>query len=165
MRIRAAQAADLPALTEIHNHYVLHSQASFDTEPQTPEQRRSWFDGYAETGPYRLLVAEAGDKLLGAAWSSRYRPHPAFERTIETSIYLAPDARRQGIGSALYTQLFADLAAEPLHLAVAGIALPNEASIRLHRRFGFTEVGIFKDYALKHGQYISSIWMQKPLNG
>lgn len=166
MRIRYAQAEDLPALTEIFNYYVLNGHISFDTEPQTPEQRLAWFMQYREQGPYRLWVAESPEsdmRIQGCAYSSAYRAHPAFAATIETSIYLHPQATGQGLGTALYERLFSELASEDLHLAVAGIALPNQASIRLHKRLGFTEVGIFDEYACKHGRYISSIWLQKRL--
>jgi L-amino acid N-acyltransferase YncA len=76
---------------------------------------------------------------------------------------LAPEVRTKGVGTLLYQELFSLLKNEPLHLAVAGIALPNDASIALHKKFGFEEVGVFKEYAIKNCKYISSIWMQKRL--
>ena len=78
--------------------------------------------------------------------------------------WLAPEQRTKGLGSLLYEALFTKLKSEPLHLAVAGIALPNDASVALHKKFGFTEVGVFQEYAMKHGQRISSVWMQKRLD-
>jgi phosphinothricin acetyltransferase len=159
--IRYANLHDLPRLTEINNHYILNSDANFDIDPQTTEQRKNWFSKYKESGPYHLLVAEENDQVLGCAYSSRYRDHFSFDQTVETSIYLAHDQRTKGIGSLLYQALFETLATQKLHLAVVGIALPNEPSIALHRKFGFEDVGVFKEYAVKHGKYISSIWMQK----
>lgn len=93
-----------------------------------------------------------------------YRDHPAFIETIETSIYLSPVATGKGLGTLLYEQLFTILKNEKVHLAVVGIALPNEASIRLHRKVGFEEVGVFREYAKVNGKYFSSIWMQKRLD-
>lgn len=136
---------------------------TLDVKPRRAEDRAAWFAKYQRTGPYRMLVAAEGDRILGCTYSSRYREHPAFDQTIETSIYLAPDCRARGLGTQLYTKLFTEIAREPLHLAVSGIALPNEASVNLHRKFGFTEVGIFQEYAVKNGKRISSIWMQKKL--
>ena len=79
------------------------------------------------------------------------------------SVYIDPEVRATGVGSALYGALFEALRAQDLHLAVAGIALPNDASVALHRKFGFTDVGVFDEYATKHGAYISSLWMQRRL--
>ena len=113
-------------------------------------------------GPYRLLVAQRGNRVLGYACSARYRDHEAFRETVEVSIALDASSQGQGIGTSLYRELFDRLAHEPVHIALAGIALPNDASIALHQKFGFTEVGTFREYAVKNGQYISSIWMQRP---
>jgi phosphinothricin acetyltransferase len=82
---------------------------------------------------------------------------------VEFGIYLDPRFRGGGVGSALYECLFDQVSSEELHLAVAGIALPNDASVALHRKFGFTDVGVFEEYAVKHGAYISSLWMQRRL--
>jgi phosphinothricin acetyltransferase len=163
VKIRNADIDDLDQLTEIDNHYILNSNATFDIEAQTTEQRKTWFNKYKDSGPYQLLVAEENNKILGYAYSSRYRDHFSFDQTVETSIYLAHDQKSKGVGSLLYKALFEKLASQKLHLAVVGIALPNEPSIALHRKFGFEEVGVFKEYAIKHGKYISSIWMQKRL--
>ena len=161
MKIRYAELKDLPRLNEIYNYYVISTNMTFDVTVPTAESRKKWFSNYQESGPYRLLVAEKHGAIVGLAYSSRYREHFAFDQTIETSIYLDKDFKRSGIGSALYTELFSKLKTEPIHVAVAGIALPNEGSIALHKKFGFEPVGIFKEYAIKKGQYISSLWMQK----
>jgi phosphinothricin acetyltransferase len=163
--IRAARPSDLVPLTEIQNHYVRATNITFDEQTWEPEQKRAWFESYKETGPYRMWVAADGDRVLGAAYSSRYREHPAFRETVETSIYLAPDAHGRGLGSALYAALFRSLAAEELHRAVVGIALPNDGSVALHRKFGFREIGVFNEYAIKRGVRISSVWMEKALRG
>lgn len=163
MKIRYAKSGDLTRLTEIDNYYIANSHATFYVEARKPEERQGWFSNYKEQGPHRMIVCEEDGIVQGCAFSSRYRDHFAFDQTIETSVYLAPDIRTKGIGTALYTELFSLLRDEPLHLAVAGIALPNEASVALHRKFGFEDVGVFKEYAVKNGNYISSIWMQKRL--
>ncbi len=163
IEIRYSKPEDLAPLTEIDNYYIQNSSITFDIHPKTPSQREQWFSKYKNDGPYRMLVATEDSKVIGCCYSSRYREHSAFDQTIETSIYLAHDCRAKGIGSKLYEKLFTLLKSEDLHLAVSGIALPNEASIRLHKKFGFTEVGVFEEYALKNNQYISSIWLQKKL--
>ncbi|MBO0728350.1 MAG: N-acetyltransferase [Acidimicrobiaceae bacterium] len=158
--VRPGKLGDLPELVRIYNHYVENSYATFDTEPVTVESRTGWFERFSEVGAHRLLVASEGERVLGCASSGSYREHAAFANTVEVSVYLDPELRSRGIGSALYRPLLDNLRSENVHVALAGIALPNDASIALHRKFGFTEVGVFEEYALKKGTYISSIWMQ-----
>jgi phosphinothricin acetyltransferase len=161
--VRPAHQSDLAQLVAIYNHYVKHSIATFDTEPTSVENRAAWFEIFSDVGPYRLLVASEGERVIGCASSGPYRSHPAFAQTVEFGIYIDPEVRNKGIGSALYSALLKELRSEALHVAVAGIALPNDASVALHRKFGFTEVGIFEEYAIKHGGFISSLWMQRRL--
>ncbi|MCP3803388.1 GNAT family N-acetyltransferase [Allokutzneria sp. A3M-2-11 16] len=161
--IRPARPSDLAPLVEIYNHYVEHALVPFDTEPASPESRTPWFESFSDTGPHRLLVAYSGQRVLGCAYSSPYRSHPAFAETVELGIYLAPGHRGQGVGSALYSSLLGRLSSAKVHLAVAAIALPNQASVGLHCKFGFTRVGVFDEYATKRGAYISSLWLQRRL--
>lgn len=81
--------------------------------------------------------------------------------TVEVSVAIDVDWRGQGIGTALYGALFDSLAGEPVHVFLAGIVLPNDASVALHRKHGFTEAGTFREYAVKNGRYFSSLWMQR----
>lgn len=162
VKITTATVDDLPAIVGILNYTAANSIARFETRPVSVAERRDWFGQFSATGPYRLLVARRGDQVLGYACSQRYRDHEAFRETVEVSIALDVSSRGQGVGSALYRALFDGLAVEPsVHVALAGIALPNDASVALHRKFGFTEVGTFREYAIKNGQYISSVWMQR----
>ncbi|MBB5204037.1 phosphinothricin acetyltransferase [Inhella inkyongensis] len=163
LEVRTAVPGDAQALLALRNHYIAHSFASFDEQPLSLEAVERWMEGYAPAGPHRLWVAVQGDALRGYACSQRYRDHPAFARTIETSIYVAPEGAGQGVGSALYTRLFESIQGQGLHTAVVGIALPNAASVALHRRFGFEEVGVFREYAFKSGRALSSLWMQRCL--
>jgi phosphinothricin acetyltransferase len=164
MHIAPAGPGDALALLELRNHYIAHSFAMFDEAPLALGDVQAWMACFADDGPHRLLVARDGGRLHGFCSSQAYRPQPAFARTIECSVYVAPDAAGTGVGSALYERLFGMLAGVGLHRAVVGIALPNEASIRLHARFGFRPVGVFDEYAHKHGRPISSQWMQRSLD-
>lgn len=164
MKIADGTGADLPAIVGILNDTAATSIARFETEPVSVASRRDWFAqfGPPAAGPYRLVVARDDDRVLGYACSQRYRDLEAFRESVEVSIALDVSARGQGVGTALYQALFDRLAAEPaVHVALAGIALPNDASVALHRKFGFTEVGTFREYAIKNGQYISSLWLQR----
>lgn len=163
--IRAATLDDLPALTDVYNHYVINTTITFDLHPFTPDQRRAWFDDHSTAGRHRLLVAADGSGLLGYATTSRWRPKRAYDTTVESSVYCRPDAVGRGIGTALYTALFQSLEAEDVHAIVAGIALPNPASVSFHERFGFRPVGIFQAVGRKFDRYWDVAWFQRPLAG
>ncbi|WP_308207997.1 GNAT family N-acetyltransferase [Actinomadura madurae] len=159
--IGPATVDDLPQIVEILNYTAAHSVANLVSEPTSVEERRAWFSQFSSAGPYRLLVARREGQVLGFAASQRYRELDAFRETVEVSISLRAECRGQGIGTALYRALFDSVDHEPVHVLLAGIALPNDASVALHRKFGFTEIGVFREYAVKNGQYISSLWMQR----
>ena len=163
VRVRAATEDDLEPLNDIYNHYVRETHVTFDLEPVTMEWRREWFGHYASTGPHRLLVAEAEEELIGFASSSRFRPKPGYATSVETSVYLAPDAVGRGAGKRLYEALFSSLEGEDIHRAYAGIALPNPASIALHERFGFKRVALFTEQGRKFDRYWDVAWYEKPL--
>ncbi|NEE02412.1 GNAT family N-acetyltransferase [Phytoactinopolyspora halotolerans] len=156
-----ATARDLPGIVEIINDVAAHSMATFTTTPIAVRDRIPWFEQFASTGPHRILVARRGEHVLGYACSQPYRQLEAFRETVEVSIALNPAFRGKGVGTALYRALFDSLSAERVHVMLAGIALPNDASVALHRKFGFSDVGVFREYAVKNGQYISSLWMQR----
>jgi phosphinothricin acetyltransferase len=162
--IRAATEADLEAINDIYNHYVAESHCTFDDEQMTIEARREWFTHYAEHGRHRIFVALDDGRVTGYATSSRFRPKPGYLTSVETSIYLAPEATRRGAGSRLYEELFKSLEGEDLHRAYAGIALPNPESIALHEKFGFKRVALFTEQGRKFGRYWDVAWYEKALN-
>jgi phosphinothricin acetyltransferase len=161
--VRYAAPDDLPELTAIYNHYVLHTAATFDIEPFEVAARHGWFAHYAQTGPHRLLVAVHDGELLGYASSSTFRPKPAYDTSIEVTVYLHPTATARGIGTALYERLFAELRDEPLHRAYAVIALPNPASVALHAKFGFASIGTMTEVGRKYDQWWDVLMMQRQL--
>jgi phosphinothricin acetyltransferase len=165
VQVRPGAEEDLEALTGIYNHYVRETAITFDTAEFTAEERRPWLLSHPEDGPHRLMVATDGDtqEILGYATSSPYRPKPAYETSVEVTVYVAPHAGRRGIGTLLYKALFAALAGEDLHRAYAGIALPNEASTRLHERFGFRHLGTHREVGRKFGRYWDVAWYENEL--
>lgn len=136
IRMRPANRSDLPCLTEIYNHYVIHTPVTFDVEPFTVERRVAWFEQFANAGWYRLLVAEDSGTIVRYTSTSPFRPKSAYETTVETSVYCRPETLGQRIGSQLYAVLFETIAGEDIHRIVAGYTLPNPASAALHERFG-----------------------------
>lgn len=163
MEIRNAHSPDTGGIVDIYNHYVTHGTSTFDETPVSVGQGLRWCDQFAAQGPHRLLVAVDDGHIAGYACSGAYRDHPSFAATVEFTVYLDPAQVGRGLGTSLYERLLDDLAGEGLHRAVVGIALPNDASVRLHRRVGFEDVGVFDEYATKAGRRISSLWMQRPL--
>ncbi len=161
--IRAATRTDVPRLTEIYNHYVIHTPVTFDLEPYTVERRMEWFAQFNTKGRHRLLVAEEEGLVLGYAGSMRFRPKPAYDTTVETTIYTAKEAVGKGIGRKLYSALFEALLPEDVHRIVGGFTLPNEGSRKLHEYFGFKPVGTFSEVGYKFGKYWDVAWMERPL--
>jgi phosphinothricin acetyltransferase len=163
LTIRPAARDDLPRLTEIYNHYVIHTPITFDLEPYTVERRVAWFEQFAPAGRYRLVVAEESGLLAGYAGTTRFRVKPAYDTTVETTIYCSPEAAGKGIGRKLYAALLEALAPENINRIVAGYTLPNPTSARLHEHFGFKPVGIFSEVGFKFGRYWDVQWTERPL--
>jgi len=162
--IRPATLDDLQALTDIYNHYVVNTAITFDTRPFTAGERRAWFDDHHLSGRHRLLVAVDGrGRCVGYASTSRWRPKPAYETTVESTVYCHPEAVGRGCGTALYTALFDALQGEDIEMVVAGVSLPNPASTALHERLGFERVGVFHAVGRKFGRYWDVAWFERRL--
>jgi L-amino acid N-acyltransferase YncA len=155
--VRPATPDDLPAVAAIYTHAVETSTATFDTEGWPVE---AWQAKLASEHPFdRFLVAVDGHEVLGFAYSSQYRPKPAYDATRETTVYLAPAAQGRGVGRALYASLLDDLRRAGAHTAVAVLAVPNPASERLHDALGFTKVGQLHEVGHKFGEWVDvAIW-------
>ncbi|MGP4000753.1 GNAT family N-acetyltransferase [Streptomyces sp. 8N706] len=166
VQVRPGAEADLEALTDIYNHYVRETAITFDTQTFTAPQRRPWLSSYRKDGPHRLLVAQertTSGRILGYVTSSAFRPKPAYSTSVEVTVYCAPGAGGRGIGTLLYKALFEALEGEDLHRAYAGVALPNEASVRLHASFGFEHVGTYREVGRKFGRYWDVAHYEKAL--
>jgi len=161
--IRPARIGDLPRLTEIYNHYIVNTPTTFDLEPFTVEERRSWFDRYNAAGRYRLLVAEEGGAVLAYTSSSPFHARHAYDTTVETTILCAPEAVGRGLGRRLYAELFAALGGEDVHLVMALITLPNDASCRLHEMFGYRREAVLREVGRKFERYWDVAYYARPL--
>jgi L-amino acid N-acyltransferase len=147
--IRDATEADLAAVAEIYSYESLHTYSTFETEERPLETWRRKLHG-----PHPFLVAEDGESVLGFAYASEFRDRPAYHLTVETSVYIHRDARGRRLGSDLYDALLARLVEDRFHTALALIALPNDASVRLHERAGFDLVGTMREVGDKQGRMI-----------
>lgn len=162
--VRSATVDDLQALTDIYNYYVVNTTITFDLRPFTAEERKSWFDDHKTSGPHRLLVAtDNAGACVGYASTSRWRQKPAYDTTVEASVYCHPSAIGGGCGSALYSALFDSIAGEDVHTIVAGVSLPNPVSVKMHERFGFRPVGVFHRVGRKFDDYWDVAWFERPL--
>ena len=161
--IRPSHDQDLPAITAIYAHHVLHGTGTFETTPPTPAEmaaRRA--DVLARGLPW--LVAEGGGRVLGFAYCQWFKPRPAYRFSAEDSIYVDPAAQGRGLGRALLAELTAQAQAAGIRrlLAVIGDSA-NTASIGVHRSQGFTPAGVFKSCGWKFGRWLDIVLMEKPL--
>jgi len=163
VRIRSARPTDIPQITAIYRPAVLSGTASFEIEaPDENEMQRRYVTIASAGFPY--LVAETGDRVVGYAYANAYRPRPAYRFTLEDSIYIAPDAHRQGVGSRLLDELIAITTNAGYRQMIAIIGdSAQHASIALHRRAGFHFSGTLHSVGYKHGRWLDGVIMQRAL--
>ena len=162
-QIRSARQPDLVDLTEIYNHYVVNTAITFDTEPFSQDERVSWFRQFNKIPEHLLLVATLENKVVGYACSTRIRPKAAYDRSVETTIYLNPDIGGQGYGKKLYAALLLELKKTKIHRCYGIITLPNEASVALHTSLGFKQVSFLSEVGYKFNTYWDTVWLEKKL--
>ncbi|HUP75419.1 MAG TPA: GNAT family N-acetyltransferase [Acidimicrobiales bacterium] len=161
--VREATADDLQQIVDIYNHYIVHTPITFDLAPMTVEDRGGWFAQFSSTGRHRLFVAVDRDTVVGYAGSHQFRTKAAYDTTVETTVYCSPTALGRGVGTVLYATLFEAIASEDIHVLLAGITLPNEASVALHERFGFTLSGVTHAVGRKFDRYWDVGWFERIL--
>ena len=161
--IRPSTEADLPAITRIYAHHVLHGTGTFETTPPTLEEmagRRT--DVLGKGLPW--LVAEEGGEVIGYAYGNWFKPRPAYRFSVEDSIYLAPEAAGKGLGRALLAELLATLERSGIRKVMAVIGdSANAGSIGVHTALGFQHVGVVKACGWKFGRWLDIVLMEKPL--
>jgi phosphinothricin acetyltransferase len=162
MRPRAATPDDAAAIADIYAPFVTASVVSFETEPPDAGAFRDRIE--IARGSYPWLVGEAEDgSILGYACAAAFRTRPAYRFTVETTVYLRPEACGHGHGARLYAPLLAILEAQGFTQAIAAITLPNAASVGLHERLGFVQAGIYRQVGWKLGAWRDVGLWQKPL--
>ena len=161
--LRPSQEPDLPAITAIYGHHVLHGSGTFETEPPTlADMRARRAEVLARHLPF--LVAEEGGHIVGFAYCNWFKPRPAYRFSAEDSIYLAPDAHRRGLGRALLAELAAQAQAAGVRKLIAVIGdSANAGSIGVHRSVGFEQVGVLKSCGWKFERWLDVVLMEKPL--
>ncbi len=165
LKLRPAREADLPAITAIYGHAVLHSTASYEYDAPSCEEMTTRFTSIVSANfPY--IVAQDDGRVLGYAYASPFRTRPAYRFMVEDSIYVAHDAQGQGIGTLLLAELLARCEAAGFRqmIAVIGDAAVNLPSARLHSIMGFTECGRIKGSGFKFNRWCDTLLMQRALN-
>jgi phosphinothricin acetyltransferase len=147
--VRYAEAADMPAVCNIINHYIATTTYNFRTSPQTPEEWLADWTHWHERYPW--LVAMRDGRVIGIAYAAPWKARAAYDWCTEVTVYVANDCVRQGVGHRLYERLFSLIDRQGYHTQVAVIALPNEASVAVHEAFGFRHAGTLREVGYKHG--------------
>lgn len=156
--VRVARAADNRQMAAIWNREALATAATTDTEPRAPEAQRAWLR--AHDAEYPVVVAAEGDEVLAFGALAPYRPKPSYRRTVEDSVYVKEGYRGKGLGSLVLDRLVALARARGHHSMIARITGENEASLRLHERHGFVQVGHERESAFKLGRWLDVLTLQ-----
>ena len=151
--IRPATESDASEVARIYNHYIAETVVTFETDPVT---QRDMARRIAETHELSLpwLVSESAGDILGYAYASKWKGRCAYRFAVESTVYLDPPQTGRGTGTLLYAALIDAIRSLSMHAVIGGIALPNEASIRLHERLGFRKVGQFEEVGFKQDRWI-----------
>lgn len=150
--IRPVQPADAQALADIYNPYIRDTTITFEEEPVTAEEMAARIAKVTATHPW--LVCEEEGRVVGYAYSSVWRARAAYRHATETAIYFAMEQCGKGHGVALYQALLDELRQRGFHLVLGGLALPNEASVRLHEKLGFRKAGHMREAGRKFNRWI-----------
>ena len=156
--LRLAAESDLAAINDIYNYYVMHSSCTYQEEPESLDDRRQWFSRRSARHP--AIVAQSNGQIVGWGSISPFHSRCAYRHTVENSVYVHHDYHRRGVGSALLRDLISRASAQGLHAIIAGIDGEQAGSIALHAKFGFQQVGHFKQVGFKFERWLDVIYME-----
>lgn len=152
MIIRNVALDDAAQIAEIYNYYILKTHHTFETAALSAEEMRQRIVDNGEDYPY--LVAEVDGEIQGYLYATQFKLRQAYKHSVEVSIYVHHDVKQKGIGSALYEKFFDLMKESNVHAMIAGIALPNDASVRFHERLGYEKVAHFREVGYKLGRWV-----------
>jgi L-amino acid N-acyltransferase YncA len=159
--VRPATPGDLAAVSAIYNHYVQRSTCTYQTKPESLDDRRAWFDAHDAAHP--VIVAERQGIIVGWASLSRYNPRDGYDRTVDNAVYVHHDAHGQGIGRALLADLIERAKALGHHTIIAMISADQAPSLALHDKLGFKKVAHLSEVGFKFGRWLDVVFMQRML--
>jgi L-amino acid N-acyltransferase YncA len=164
IEIRPAERGDLEAMLVIYNDAIINTTAVYDYQPRASETQQQWFESkQAQRLP--VFVAHDGVTIVGFGSFGPFRPWPAYQFTVENSLYVDSAYRRNGAGTALLASLVSAAQAAGYHAMVAGIDATNEASLALHRKAGFQPVAHFREVGWKFERWLDLVFMERILGG
>ena len=152
MIIRKVELEDSTQIADIYNYYILNTHHTFETKALSAEEMRQRIGEIYEKYPY--LVAEIDGELQGYIYGAQFKLRQAYQYSVETSIYVRNQQKKQGIGSELYRVFFDNLKETDVHTIIAGISLPNEASVKFHEKLGYEKVAHFREVGYKLGRWV-----------
>ena len=161
--IRLATEADLVAINDIYNYYVLHSTCTYQEEPEPIDGRRAWLLKHGAKHP--ATVAEMDGRVVGWGSLSPYHARSAYRFTIENSVYVHHEFHRRGIGAIILKDLIERARAHGHRTIIAGIDAEQTPSIAIHAKFGFEQVGRLNQVGFKFGRWLDVVYMQLLLPG
>ncbi len=156
--IRNATEADLPAISGIYNHYVLHSTCTYQLAPESLADRQGWFAKHDAARP--AIVAEQNGEVVGWGALSPLHGREAYRFTAESSVYVRHDKHRRGIGRAILEELIRLARRSGHHAIIASISADQEASVALHAKCGFIEVARLREVGYKFGHWLDVVYME-----
>jgi L-amino acid N-acyltransferase YncA len=162
MHIRDATPADLPTITDIYAESVANGVATYELSAPSLAEITARFEGITGNR-YPYILAEADGAILGYAYAGAFRTRPAYNWICEDSIYLSPDARGRGVGSALLGELLTRCEALGFRQMIAVIGGAHPASVAVHAKAGFEHQGTLKATGYKHGRWLDTVFMEKSL--
>jgi len=151
--IRCIKKQDLEKITEIYNHYIADTVITFEEEQVTLDDMSARIKKIAADSLPWFVAEDDSGSVIGYAYASKWRERYSYRYSVEVTAYLAPDAKQQGKGSQLYERLFSELKRLSIHSVIAGITLPNPASIALHEKFSMNKVAHFNEVGFKFNQW------------
>ena len=159
--IRSARPADAAGICSIYNHYIENSTISFEEVAVSVEEMQSRIRDHKADLPWLVYCDQ--EKVVAYAYATPWRARSAYRFSVETTVYVDKEYGRRGIARALYQTLIEQLRHAKLHTAIAGIALPNSASIGLHEAFGYEKVAEFKEVGMKFDEWVNVGYWQLAL--
>jgi L-amino acid N-acyltransferase YncA len=166
LMIRNVRLGDAEVICRIYNHYIRNTVITFEEQPLTVAEMAARIEEYTTCLPW--LVYVNNDVVLGYAYAGTWKTRSAYRYSVESSVYLDSSALGRGLGTLLYEALLAQLRAKSIHAVIAGITLPNQASVLLHEKFDFEKVACFKEVGRKFGSWLDvgywQLLLQPPID-
>ncbi|MDR1407937.1 MAG: GNAT family N-acetyltransferase [Tannerella sp.] len=150
--IRQVKEEDAGVIAAIYNYYVAHTAITFETEPVSGEEMRERIVRISAEYPY--FVYEKDGAVAGYSYAALWKKRKAYNRTVESTVYVSPDHRHEGIGTALMTRIISELHRIQMHAVIACITIPNSESVAMHEKLGFAKASHFRQVGWKFGRWL-----------